>query len=230
MPTLYLLPALIDEEGVGHIPEMNKKIIASLGHFIVERARSSRRFIRKILPDFSFEGVEFYEMDKHGPGRDVMRWEELFASGVDAGLLSEVGLPCIADPGEEIVDLARRDGYIIRPLSGPCCIFLLLMASGLNAERFTFHGYLPIKDKDLKNKLMMIDHSISSEDMSHLFIETPYRNKRMLEFILKTVKGHTRLCIGQRLTSESEWIVTRPINEWHGEQLDKVPTTFILGR
>ena len=232
MPTLYLISVPIEENAIDQIPPVTISKLINLSDFIVERVRTSRRFIKKVLPDYDLDGATFLELNKNDKSDNERRVIELFKGRKDIGLMSESGSPCVADPGSQIVDLARANGYKIVPLSGPSSIILSLMASGLNGQQFSFHGYLPIKEVELKQKLKEIDRDISSTGTTHIFIETPHRNQSIYDKMLKYLSGENRLCVACNITSKTEFIQTKPIREWLSvkQDLEKVPTIFLLGK
>jgi 16S rRNA (cytidine1402-2'-O)-methyltransferase len=159
--------------------------------------------------------------------------EEIAVTGRSFGLLSEAGLPCIADPGHQVVDHARAQGYDIVPLTGPSSIFMALMASGLNGQEFTFHGYLPIKEPALTKKLKYIQDQVTKTGYTQLFIETPYRNIKLYEKMLSTLQDQTKLCIAQDISSAEEWIDTKSVKAWKTQakvDLKKAPCIFLIGK
>ena len=175
MADLYLLPSFLAPDSNEHIPPVVINAINSTSVFIVERARTARRFIRAIIKDYNLDKAQFIELDKHDPALSKTLIKEALAQNVTIGLMSEAGTPCIADPGAMVVNMAREVGYTIKPLTGPSSIILGLMASGMNGQHFTFHGYLPIKDGALSAKLRDINRD-ANKDVTQIFIETPYRN------------------------------------------------------
>lgn len=231
MPILFLISMPIEDESIDHIPPITANRINGLNQFIAERSRTARRFIRKILPAFDLNGAVFLELDKKNFDINVSAAAKIFETKVNVGLMSESGSPCIADPGSRIVDVARQHGYRIVPLSGPSSIILSLMASGLNGQQFTFHGYLPIKEPLLKSKLYSIEKDILKTGQTHIFIETPYRNQSLYNTIVESVSSNVRFCIGMNITSYDEQIDTKSISEWKKSktEINKVPVIFLLG-
>lgn len=232
MRTLYLISLPIEENATEHIPPVTTEVVRGLSCFITERTRTARRFIKKLLPDFDIDSSTFEELDKKNWEQNIRTTHRLMEQGEDIGLMSESGSPCVADPGGQIVDAARRNGYRIRPLSGPSSIILSLMASGLNGQQFSFHGYLPIKDAALKQKLQDIDRLVVKSGYTQIFIETPYRNQNMLDAILKYMSENVKICIARNVTSSDESINTKTTKEWKSAKikLDKVPTIFLIGK
>jgi len=196
----------------------------------VERARTARRFISKTKPPYSISDLEIIELNKNeGPISDGIL--NLFREQVSFGLISESGMPAVADPGSEIVRLAHQHGFQVRPLVGPSSILLALAASGLNGQGFSFRGYLPIKDNELSTALKEIEKIILKKRVTQIFIETPYRNQRLFQTILKHCHNQLLLCVAIDITGPEEKIVTKTISEWRKSkfQLSKVPTIFLLG-
>lgn len=231
MPTLYLIPVTIVDDALEYIPPIVPKRVVALDRFIVERARTARRFIKRIIPAFDIDACEFIELDKREPSNNIGLIEKMVGSNEDIGLMSESGTPCVADPGYRVVDYCRSKGYEISPLSGPSSIIMSLMASGFNGQQFVFHGYLPIKENDLKKKLKLIGERIRTEKYTHIFIETPYRNNALLKSICQCVSPTLRLCIASNISDEHESIRTFQIKSWQKQRitLAKEPAIFLLG-
>ena len=229
MSKLYLIPSLLSEEGKTHIPPIVTSAIGGLDIFIVEGLRTSRRFIRKMIPDYNIDGATFIELDKHDPNASEKEVKTILQSGKHIGLLSEAGAPCLADPGHRIVDMARRSGYQIVPLSGPSSIVLALIASGCNGQQFTFHGYLPVKEHDLIKKLKTLESNCQKTGYTQIWIETPYRNDKHLKTITKILSPKTNLTIACDLTAPSEEIRKLKIKDWQGRTIGKRPAIYLLG-
>ena len=230
MPNLYLIPTLLDENGERHISPIVVSTIETLKHFVVERTRTSRRFIRKMSKTYNIDEATFIEMDKHDLENSMKAAVKMLNTNVDVGLMSEAGAPCLADPGAKVVGHARRLNYTIKPLSGPSSIMLAIMASGLNGQEFTFHGYLPVKDSALRAKLDQISAAVRKSGYSQLWIETPYRNEKMLSAIARNLDGNLKLSIAVNLNGDEEIIDTKMIKEWKGHVLGKVPAIFMVGK
>jgi len=229
---LYLIPTPLGETGfeIG-LPAYNMQILDHIEIFIVEELRTARRFLRKAGYTKDFETVTFYLLNEHTPDVEAASMLELSLAGKNIGLLSEAGLPCVADPGNIVVRLAHRKGIRVVPLIGPSSIMLALMASGLNGQNFAFHGYLPVKPDERSRALRELDHAATKSNQTQIFIETPYRNLQMLESIIKTCHPSLRLCIAVDLTLETEWIRSIPVSEWKKQKPDlhKRPAVFLLG-
>jgi len=230
MPKLYTLPSLLAPDGEGHIPSVVIDRIKILRVFIVERTRTARRFIKSIIPDYPIDEATFYELDKHDDLVTQSLVNQALESGADIGLISEAGTPCIADPGAMIVQRARKAGYTISPLSGPSSISLALMASGMNGQTFTFHGSLPIKEPALGHKLKQIS-TFALTGATQIFIETPYRNDKVLKAISQHVDSSLSLSISIDLTSvndERHILCKVPAAKDHS--IGKSPAIYCIGK
>lgn len=231
--TLYLLPTTLGENWA-YIPQDVKEKASKLNVFVVENLRSARRHLRKLGNRMEFDTeVEFYELNKH-----QSNVEELFGfiqkhmnDGHEIGLLSEAGNPCIADPGALVVELCHQLGIQVKPMVGPSSILLTLISSGFNGQQFTFHGYLPIDKKDKRNELRKLENLVKQTGYTQIFMETPYRNEQLLEEIIHSLKGDTKLCIAADIGEEKEFISTRLIKNWKQHpNLHKRPAVFAIGR
>ena len=191
---------MISENALESIPPHTITAIHELTHFVVERARTARRFIKKTAPPYPISNLEILEIDKNNSQEFLDQCRSLFDSGIDVGLMSEAGMPAIADPGSEIVQLARQHNYVVKPLVGPSSLFLALAASGLNGQRFSFQGYLPIKEPELRQKLRALEKEIQRTGATQIFIETPYRNSRMLESLINILNPSLRLTVAIDIT------------------------------
>jgi len=231
--TLWLIPSDLGDTHSGQvIPAFNLKVIGELKIFIVEEIRTSRRFLKKCIPGINIDELEFLVYNEHSDKNILSPYLDPLLQGKDTGLLSEAGVPCIADPGSEIVKAAHEHHIIVKPLTGPSSLFLALMASGFNGQNFTFHGYLPVDKKKRRATLLEMEKVIYTKDQTQLFIEAPYRNIQLLGAILETCMDSTLLCIATRLTEDDEMIRVRSVREWkkHIPQFDKKPSVFLLYR
>jgi 16S rRNA (cytidine1402-2'-O)-methyltransferase len=228
---LYLIPAPL---GLGDIawaiPPAVRQHILGLGHFIVEHPKTARQFLKQIGCILPIQTIKMEVLDEH---TRVTEFEKLLApvlAGNDTGLLSEAGCPAIADPGAGLVRLAHQKNIRIRPLVGPSSILLALMASGLNGQRFVFHGYLPVEPDRRAKTLVQLEKDSIARDQTQIFIETPYRNQKLLESILHACRGGTVLCVASNLTLAGESISTRIVNDWKQAlpDLHNQPTVFLL--
>lgn len=229
MRVLYIIPSPISDANTDDIPDSSRQIITSLRCFIVERTRTARRFLRALERDFPIDDSVFFEIDKHADTGDRSAYIGAFDLDRNVGLLSEAGVPGVADPGSAVVDEARRRGFEIKPLSGPSAIFMALSASGLNGQSFCFHGYLPVKKEALKKKLKEIEKHKGLTGFTHLFIETPFRNQSLLNAICDTLDPECRLVIASDLSGSNEKIESKTVEEWKEVTLMKVPSVFLLG-
>lgn len=228
---LYLIPSMLGDSPINRIiPGFNIKIIGELKYFIVEEIKTARRFLKKVYPDIDFETIFFIINNEHSSGKDLSLMIEPLINGTDMGLLSEAGMPCVADPGAEIVKLAHHHNIKVIPLTGASSILLSLMASGFNGQNFVFHGYLPIAKHSRMKKIKELEKSVYSNNQTQIFIEAPYRNMQLFQAIIEHCIDNTRLCIATDLTMESEIIKVQTIRNWKGKHPDihKRPTIFLL--
>lgn len=229
---LYLIPTPLGDTGLDNgLPPANAGIIQLIDTFIVEELRTARRFLRKTGYTHNFDEVTFYLLNEHTHESEVEQMLIQARTGNHIGLLSEAGLPCVADPGNIAVKLAHSQGIRVIPLSGPSSIMLALMASGFNGQNFAFHGYLPVKPDERARTLRDLDQQVTKTNQTQIFIETPYRNMAMFESIVKTCHPSHRLCVAVDLTLETEWIRSLTITEWKRQtpQLHKRPAVFLIG-
>jgi 16S rRNA (cytidine1402-2'-O)-methyltransferase len=230
---LYLIPTPLGESETSSWMGQEYAILLNSIHiYIVEEIRTARRFLRKAGFRGSIDNLIFRELNEHTPEADIASYLDETTAGHDIGLLSEAGLPCVADPGNLVVRQAHRYGIKVIPLVGPSSIMLALMASGLNGQHFTFHGYLPVKPAERATAIKRIEKECLHSGTSQIFIETPYRNLSLLESLIKTCLPDTYLCIASDISQEGEIIRTLPMSEWKKEKPDlhKRPAVFILGR
>jgi 16S rRNA (cytidine1402-2'-O)-methyltransferase len=211
---LYLIPSFIGTDNPKEVfPEFNREIITGLEFFIVEELRTSRRFLKKIVPEIDINKLNFSVLNEHTKSEEM----EAFlvpCQKFSIGLISEAGIPCVADPGSEVVKMAHEKGIDVIPLIGPSSIYLSLMASGLNGQNFAFNGYLPVDKQNRKRVLKFLEHRSFVESQTQLFIETPYRNNQILGDILETCSSDTLLCVACDITLPSQIIKTHTIASW----------------
>lgn len=226
-----MIPVGLDMEAVHTIPAYVTEQIQPLKHFIVEQAKTARRFLRRMGYTGDFDQGFLYLMGKHGDKREIDEALQLCLDGTDIGLLSEAGMPCIADPGSSIVARAHRMGIRVVPLVGPSSILLALTASGFNGQSFAFHGYLPIDKKEKINRIRQLE-SAARGGQTQIFMETPFRNQPMIESLLQNLNPNIRLCVAADLTMESEEIVSKPVSEWKKGKFDfhKRPAIFLIAQ
>ena len=228
---LYLLPVTLGNTPLYRVlPQHNIEIIKGIRHFIVEDIRSARRFLRQADAQFDIDGSQFYELNKHTSVNDIAGYLTPLSQGHPMGVISEAGCPAVADPGADVVAIAQRKGMKVVPLVGPSSIILSVMASGFNGQSFAFHGYLPIKPDERAKKLKQLEQRIYNDNETQIFIETPYRNGKMIEEIIKNCRPQTKLCIAANLTCDDEFARTRTIKDWRGNipELSKIPCIFLL--
>ena len=231
MAVIYLIPTSLGESSFDSIlPARNTQIVTDLKHFIVEDVRTARRFLKKANPSIDIDTLTFYILNQHTSPEELSGFLKPMLAGHDMGVLSEAGCPAIADPGADVVAIAQRNNYTVVPLVGPSSILLSLMASGFNGQSFAFVGYLPIQPDERSKGLKKLESRAYSENQSQIFIETPYRNMKMLEEILKTCQSNTRLCIAADITLDTEFIKTKTIKEWKTQlpDLNKRPCIFLI--
>ena len=230
---LYLIPITLGESPISQvIPEYNNTIINEIDVYIVENIKTARRFLKKAGILKPIDELTFFEIDKRSNTSNYPTFIKPLAEGKNIGVLSEAGCPGVADPGAEIVALAQELNYKVVPLVGPSSILLSLMASGFNGQSFCFNGYLPIEQKDRIYKLKDLERLAFREKQTQLFIETPYRNMSLFKDILATLNNNTKLCIAVDITSNTEEIYTKTIENWKKEtkiDLNKRPCIFLIG-
>jgi 16S rRNA (cytidine1402-2'-O)-methyltransferase len=231
MSTLYLIPTSLGECNFNRIlPAQNTEIVSALRFFIVEDVRTARRFLKKMNPAIDIDSLTFFILNQHTSPEELSGFLKPMFDGNNMGVLSEAGCPAIADPGADVVAIAQKQNYAVVPLVGPSSILLSLMASGFNGQSFAFVGYLPIQPADRSKALKRLESRAYTENQSQIFIETPYRNMKMVEDILHSCQPATRLCIAADITLETEFIKTKTVKEWKGKlpDLNKRPCIFIL--
>ena len=223
------MPISDSEDNSSLVYPLLQSTVNSLDEFIVEDLKTARRSLRSIGFKGEFDKMTFHLLNEHTDGKGIEKFLASPDKGKNIGLLSDAGMPCIADPGSNIVRLAHQKNIKVVPLYGQSSIFLALAASGLNGQNFTFHGYLPKEPAGRKKKLKEIE----KKEGAQIFIETPYRNNHMLSDILESCSPETLLCVAMNVSGSTESILTRSIAEWKRTELpnlDKQPTVFLLGR
>lgn len=228
---LYLIPTPLHEETLTSLPAHTIEIIHQLDAFIVEKAKTCRRFISKTKHPKPIHDLTFYELDKHDPVANLNIIKDIFANFDHVGFMSEAGCPGVADPGSQYVWEAHGKGIQVIPLTGPSSILLALMASGMNGQNFHFHGYLSPKKDLLKKNLQHLEKASRASQTTQIFIETPYRNKGMIETLLTSLHPETKLCIAANITAPDEYIQTRRIHQWKKSKmpdLHKIPCIFLI--
>lgn len=232
-PALYLIPVEISSAPTDTtIPAGNLCIVSELRHFIVENIRTARRFLRRWQPDFPIDDCTFHELNSHTPATEISAFLDPLRRGEAVGVMSEAGCPAVADPGSDVVAIAQAEGLRVVPLVGPSSILMSLMASGFNGQGFAFRGYLPIHDAERLAAIRSLE-SEAAKGMTQIFIETPYRNNKMLHTLAENLRPDTLLCVACDITDpEKEEIITLPAAKWRHRKcdFDKRPAIFLLHR
>ncbi|MCK4854357.1 MAG: SAM-dependent methyltransferase [Bacteroidales bacterium] len=229
--TLYLIPVTLGDSPVHHvIPAYVLELLDRLDHFIVEDLRSARRYLKKAGVVKAIDDLSFNLLNEHTEEQAMEELLEVLTAGNDAGLLSEAGVPAVADPGSGLVALAHRHGIRVIPLAGPSSILMALMASGMNGQSFRFHGYLPVKNPLRVGSLRKIEKIALETGETQIFMETPYRNMSLLEDIAGTCRDNTLLCIAADISLATETIKTKTVREWKKKfpDIHKRPAIFLL--
>jgi len=227
---IYLLPSPISDNDPKMLLTPGTEImIQKLDLFFVENARTTRRYF-STLGIQNIEQIQFEILDKDTPEKEANRLLQFVKKGRSAGIVSEAGCPGIADPGSGFISAAHRADIQIIPLTGPSSIFLALMASGFNGQQFAFHGYLPIDKKARKVKIREMEQRSKKIDQTQIFMETPYRNRQLIESLLENLEGSTRLCLASDITGKEEFLKTKTVLEWKKfiPDLHKKPTIFLI--
>lgn len=228
---IYLIPTPLGEnEPLEVLPLSVKKVIEKLQYFIVENEKSARRFIKRISPKKSQGSLQILLLDKYTSDFESRNYLDACFKGIDIGLLSEAGTPAIADPGASIIKQAHQLKLKVVPLVGPSSIILAMMASGMNGQNFSFNGYLPIERNERKSAIKQLEKKSKQFNQSQIFIETPYRNEKMLTSLLQSLTPTTQLCIAIDLSLTTEFVKTMSVNEWKKRPIDlhKRPAIFII--
>lgn len=227
---LYLIPVPLGEGDIDWtIPIRVRECAARLDQYVVEHPKAARRFLKQ-AGTASLQGISMRILDEHTRPSELEALLEPLLAGHDIGLLSEAGCPAVADPGASLVRLAHQKSLRVVPLVGPSSILLALMASGLNGQRFTFHGYLPTDRGKRTATIIELEKASIAHDQTQIFIETPYRNQKVLDCLISTCRNDTVLCISASLTLEDEYIATKTVREWRRTlpDLNKKPAIFLL--
>ena len=228
---LYLIPTRLgDNAPLEVLPISIKRIIESVDYYIVENEKTARRFIKKVSSNKSQPSLKISILNKFTEQSELPSYLDACIEGENVGLLSEAGCPGIADPGAEIVKIAHLKDIQVVPLVGPSSILLALMSSGMNGQNFAFNGYLPIEKSERKAALTHLERLSFEKKQTQIFIETPYRNNKMLEDICASLNVHTRICVACDITLPTEYIKTKTVKEWKHTTVDlhKRPSIFII--
>lgn len=229
---LYLIPVTLGDTPLSQVlPQYNAHIIKSIRHFVVEEVRTARRFLKSVDRGIDIDSLHFYPMGKHADVSLFRQYMQPLKQGEPMGVISEAGCPAVADPGSYVVALAHEMNVRVIPLVGPSSVILSLMASGFNGQQFAFHGYLPIDAAARAAKIRRMEENSRLDRQTQIFIETPFRNRQLMEDILKTCKNTTRLCVAAGITCPNESIRTATVKQWkegHWPDFHKVPAIFLL--
>lgn len=233
--TIYMIPCPISDEAPvwSVLPQANLEVMNSLDYFIVENTRSARRFLSRAGIERKIDSLEFVELNEHTTeARDIERMLRPVEEGRSAGVISEAGVPGVADPGADIVALAHRKGIRVVPLVGPSSIIMVMMASGQNGQSFAFVGYLPVKEPERMRAVKGLERRAQQEHQAQIFIEAPYRNVKLFESLVASLSPKMRLTVAADITSPDELILTLTVEEWRKRgvpPIQKRPTIFVLG-
>ncbi|MBE0391423.1 SAM-dependent methyltransferase [Flavobacterium sp. PL002] len=228
---LYLIPTTMGEcDPMDVLPQTVKRTIDFIDHYIVENEKTARKSIKEVSPEKKQSDLILFTLNKRTEVKEHLDFIKPLLEGKNVGLMSEAGCPGVADPGAVIVKLAHDKGIQVVPLVGPSSILLAMMASGMNGQSFTFHGYLPIEKDEKRASFKTLERVSFEKNQSQIFIETPYRNNKLLEDLVQTLNPETHLCIATDITLPTEYIKTKKIAAWKKETIDlhKRPTIFII--
>lgn len=228
---LYLIPSPLGDNAPEEvIPSEVLGLLTRLDTFVVEEVRTARRYLSRAGLKGKIDGLTFHELNEHTRETEIEEMARLFDNGKDVGLISEAGLPAVADPGAQLVALAHRTGVTVVPCVGPSSLMMALMSSGLNGQSFAFCGYLPAKPDERKTRLRSLEKASSVSGQTQIFIETPYRNDQMFKDILSVCHDSTRVCVAADITMPDAFIRTLTVSEWKksGLTIGKRPCVFLL--
>ena len=231
---LFLIPAYLSEESpIDFFAPSIKEYILKTDYFFVENEKTARKVIKFFAPEKKQSDLKLFLLDKYSESADLKDAQKLIKSGQDFGLLSEAGLPCIADPGNLMVKWSHENNIKVIPINGPSSIILALISSGFNGQEFTFNGYLPIDREQKKKQIQYLENQVQKTGYSQIFMETPYRNNQLLEDLIKFLNPNTKLCIAANINHPTEeFIKTLKISDWKNKkpELHKIPAVFVLGK
>ena len=232
---LYLIPVTLGETEINQVlPSYNHDIIVNIKHFIVENIRSARRFLKKVEKSIDIDELTFYELNRHTDRKIIGEYlNPVIKEKKSVGIISEAGCPAIADPGADVVAIAQSKKIRVVPLVGPSSIIMSVMASGFNGQSFAFNGYLPVETPQRIKALKKLENKVWNENQTQIFIETPYRNTKMMETMLQALRPATKICIAAGITTPQELIFTKTVEKWKKGKMpefEKVPCVFLIGR
>lgn len=230
--TLHLIPVGLGETPISTwLPEDVRRLAGRLDIYIAENAKTARAFLKLVGTERPLQDITIHTLQRDTDAQQIRKWLEPLRKGGEIGLVSEAGCPAVADPGARVAEMAHSMGIRVAPWVGPSSLLLGLMASGLDGQRFAFHGYAPVKPDERARTLKAWEAASRQQAQTQLFIETPYRNDAMFQSLLQSLKGDTRLCVARSLTTPDEWIRTYSIAEWKqrpAPELAKQPTLFLF--
>ncbi|MBP5318096.1 MAG: SAM-dependent methyltransferase [Paludibacteraceae bacterium] len=231
---LFLIPTTLGDSPLQNVlPAQVWTVVSQLRYFVVEDVRTARRYLKRLDKAIDIDSLHFEELNRHTSQEQIEGMLTPLAAGYDLGIISEAGCPAIADPGADVVAIAQRRGYQVVPMVGPSSILMSMMASGFNGQSFAFLGYLPIDPSDKQKQLKVMENRIWNESQTQIFIETPYRNNKLVADLLRQLRPATKLCIASDISLDTEWIVTKTVADWRKTEipdLGKRPTIFLLYR
>ena len=231
---LFLIPAYLSEDSpLEYFSPVIKEYILKTDYFFVENEKTARKVIKFFCPEKKQPDLKLFLLDKYSENEDLKEAQKLMKEGQDFGLLSEAGLPCIADPGNIMVKWCHKNDIKVIPINGPSSIILALISSGFNGQEFTFHGYLPIDKSQKSQKLKYLETQVQKTGYSQIFMETPYRNNQLFDDLCKSLSPNTKLCIAANINHPTdEFIKTKTIKDWQKDkpELHKIPAVFVLGK
>ncbi len=232
MAKLFLVPNVLSEgEWQNVLPASIFGILTNTKYFIVENIRTARRFLKLVNKEIDIDSLTFFELNKYTHVTELPKFLKPINEGYDVAVISEAGCPGVADPGAEIVKIAHNKNIKVVPMVGPSSILLALMASGLNGQNFSFHGYLPVKPNERTRAIAGLEKEAKNNRQTQIFIETPYRNNQMMGNLIKTCSPSTLLCVAANITGADEFIATKSIKSWKSyiPDLHKIPAIFLIG-
>ncbi|MGH2649021.1 MAG: SAM-dependent methyltransferase [Ginsengibacter sp.] len=226
---IYLIPSFLSEDSVETVPLYVLNAVKNCQVIFAENERTTRRFLKRMSKEIVIDNFEWFTIHK-SEQEQIDTFRQKIKEEKNIAIISEAGCPGVADPGQILVKEAQKMNITIKPLVGPSAILLALMASGLNGQHFCFEGYLPIDSFERSKKIKHLEEESSKKNCTQIFIETPYRNNKLLETVLQNCKDQTQLCVAAELTSPNELIKTKTISEWKKEKTDlhKKPVIFLL--
>ncbi len=231
-PRLFLIPSYLSGDNTpAIIAPIVKEVIENTHYFLVENVRTARRFISSLQLGVDISLLDFKILDKQTNSSEVNTLLSPMNDGHDVGVISEAGLPGIADPGGLAVAAAHRAGHHVVPLPGPNSILLALISSGFNGQQFSFHGYLPIEKNERRHRILQLEKELAKTSYTQVFMETPYRNRNLMSDLLNTLHDNTCLCVAAGISSREEFIKTMSIADWRKSDppIHKIPTIFSIG-